>query len=114
MKYTKKPNFWLVLLTPGTFSSEQKFASMNTFLNNLKYFCTSTVVAKKQTKTLTTIIAFELSYFNCDLQITMRDEAAERGHRKRTASHSVTQVVNSSQKPVKYHFQECKKATSCE
>ena len=50
---------------------------MNTFQNNLKNFCTS-AVAKKTNKTLTAIITFELSYFNCDLQISMRDEGAEK------------------------------------
>ena len=48
---------------------------MNIFQNNVKNFCTS-AVAKKKRKTLTAIIKFKLSYFNFDLQITMRDEVS--------------------------------------
>ena len=47
---------------------------MNTFQNN---FAPAVVLKqKKRTKTLTTIITFELSYFNCDHQIAMRDKEA--------------------------------------
>ena len=74
IKYTNKSNFWLVLLTPSTFSSLRKFASMNTFQNNLKNFCISAVAKKK--KNLTAIITFELRCFNCDLQTAMHDERA--------------------------------------
>ena len=32
--------------------------------------------SQKKTKTLTAIITFELSYFNCDLQVAISDEGS--------------------------------------
>ena len=56
--------------------------------------CTTTVTKKE---TLTAIITFEPSYFNCDQQIVMRDEGAGRDiHNYAPAPYCVTQVVNSS------------------
>ena len=45
---------------------------------------------------LTAIFTFELSYFNCDMQIAMRDEGAGRNIDNEPPLHSVTQAVNSS------------------
>ena len=61
-------------------------------------------------KTLTAIITFELSYFNCDLQIAVHDEGSRKEHRQRTAPHSVSQAVNISLQACTVHFQECKNA----
>ena len=73
---------------------------MNTFQNNFKKFYTSTVAKKKkkQQKTLSAIITFEQSYFNCGVQIATRDEGSRKRNRPppfRRSSSKYSAVHNS-------------------
>ena len=85
---------------------------MNTFQNNLKSFCTSTVAKTKKQKTLTAIVTFELNYFNCDMQIATRDEESWKGNQPPPfrCTSSKEYILY---KLVKCHFQERKNATLC-
>ena len=78
--YTKKPNFWLVLLVHLAHFRFCKSLLLYEHLSKQFKKLLHQRSSKKKTKnkTLTAIITFELSYFNCDLQISMRDEGAEK------------------------------------
>ena len=55
---------------------------------------------------LSAIITFQPSYFDCDLQIAVRDEGTGRDiHIKSLPILSLEQQIV-AYKPVKYHFQE--------